>query len=505
LPQEKEEAMQSLVALVEQLGCPHLLVVGDLMVDRYTQGAVERVSPEAPVLVVCVEEQEARPGGAASVAALARGLGAEVSLAGVIGDDAPGRQLCQLLEEVEIGQLAVLRDDQRPTTTKERILAQTPDGRSQPVLRVDREWRQVLRPDLGERLLRLVSRQLEDCQALLVSDYAKGVCSPGLLERLLALAARHDVPVLVDPACVADYRRYQGASLLSPNRREAELVTGCPIRGGGEALAAGQRLCQEYEAEAVLVKLDGDGLVLVEGDQGGQVWPVWAREVRDVTGAGDMVLAMAGLCRAGGLDWSETAQLANVAAGLEVQRQGVAVVSRAEVRAALLPGQRPSANKVVTREELAALAESYRSEGRTMVLTNGCFDLLHAGHVRCLEEVAQLGDIMVVALNSDRSVRRLKGAGRPVVAEADRAAVVAALRCVDHVVLFDEETPHALLRQVRPDVLAKGGTYDVNGVVGREVVESYGGRVCVTEKVDGISTSALLDRLRTVPAIAAAR
>lgn len=485
--------MIDLLARLDAIASPRLVVVGDLMLDRYRLGVAERIGYEAPVPVVRVVEQESRPGGAASVAALARGLGAKVSLAGIVGNDAEGQHLCELLESVGIGQRAVLCDDQRPTTTKERIRVQTPDGHSQTMLRIDHEWRQVLRPDLEERLLRLVCRQLEECQALLISDYAKGVCSEGLLQRLMAQAARRNVPVLIDPACLADYGRYRGASLLAPNRRESERVTGCPIRDAGEALAAGQRLCREYEAAAVLVKLDGDGLALVEGGQGGQVLPAWTNEARDVTGAGDMVLAMAGLCRAGELSWSEAAQLANVAAGLQVQRLGVALVDRSEVRDALFSPRTSRTNKIVSREEMAALAEAYRRQGRTMVLTNGCFDLLHAGHVACLEEASQLGDVLVVALNSDQSVRRLKGPRRPVVGEINRVAVIAALGCVDHVLIFDEDTPHVLLRQLRPAVLAKGGTYAVEEVVGREVVKDYGGHVCVTGKRDGISTTAILE------------
>jgi D-beta-D-heptose 7-phosphate kinase/D-beta-D-heptose 1-phosphate adenosyltransferase len=310
------------------------------------------------------------------------------------------------------------------------------------------------------------------------------------------MAAWRGVPVLVDPARGADWSRYRGAALLLPNRAEAARASGLPCRSTQEALEAGRRLCERFGLPAVLVKLDRDGLALAEGAESGRCWPAWSRSARDVSGAGDAVLAMAGLCRAAGLDWKQAAALANVAAGIEVQKEGVAPVSRDEVLAELTPYNCSSAGKQVSAAQMASLAAGYRERGLRVVLTNGCFDLLHAGHVHCLEEAAGLGDVLVVAVNSDASVRRLKGLGRPVRPQEERAALLAALACVDHVVLFEEDTPHELLRRVRPDVLAKGGTYAEGEVVGREVVEGYGGRVCRTGVREGASTTALLAALR---------
>jgi D-beta-D-heptose 7-phosphate kinase/D-beta-D-heptose 1-phosphate adenosyltransferase len=236
-------------------------------------------------------------------------------------------------------------------------------------------------------------------------------------------------------------------------------------------------------------------MAFVEAGRPGQVFATRPRDVYDVTGAGDMVLAVVGLCRAAGVLWEETIQLANAAAGLEVERLGVEPITRAEVRADLIAGV-GAASKRVSGEEMAVLAEGYRTAGRRVVFTNGCFDLLHAGHVQHLQEAARLGDVLVVALNSDESVRRLKGADRPIIPQADRAALLAALACVDHVLVFDEDTPHRLLRLIRPDVLVKGGDYSAAAVIGREVVESYGGTVCVTGRVEGVSTTHLLASLR---------
>jgi D-beta-D-heptose 7-phosphate kinase/D-beta-D-heptose 1-phosphate adenosyltransferase len=490
---------RNLLDSLEQLGTPRVLVLGDLMLDRTVCGDAERVSPEAAALLLRAGPAEARPGGAAAVAALLQGLGARVRLAGVHGDDDAGRTLRGLLAAAGIAHESVLCDPDRPTTVKERFLGRAGRAPPQQLLRVDRETRAPLGREREEHLAALLRLRLPEQQAVLVSDYAKGVCTLQLLACVLKAAARHGLPVLIDPARIADHGRYRGASVLLPNRIEAELASGMAINRPEDALAAGRTLCARCGVEAALVKLDGDGMALARADAPGRVFPTRRRAVRDVTGAGDMVLAMTGLCRAAGLSWVETVPLANVAAGLEVEKQGVVPVSRTDILAALVCGGRGDGDKRVTAAQLAALAEVYRRDGRTLVFTNGCFDLLHAGHVMFLQEAAWLGDVLAVALNSDASVRRLKGPELPVIGEADRAALLGALACVDHVILFDADTPHVLLRQVRPDVLVKGGTYAPEEVVGRDVVTAYGGRVCVTGKRDGLSTRQLLAALRRGP------
>jgi D-beta-D-heptose 7-phosphate kinase/D-beta-D-heptose 1-phosphate adenosyltransferase len=480
--------MQDLATLFERLGCPRLLVVGDVILDRYTHGAAERVGPEAPVPVLRADEHEVRPGGAASVTALLRALGAEVRLAGVVGGDTDGRILARLLQEAGVEASAVLRDPDRPTTAKERFLGRAAGRHAQQILRVDRESRAPLPPELESRLVDALASQAEGCQAVLVSDYGKGVCTPRLLAAILA--AGRGLPVLIDPTRTSDYGLYRGAEVVKPNRAEAELVSGRPILSPQDALAAGREMCGRWGLGAVLVTLDRDGMALARAEGTGEWFPTRAREVYDVTGAGDVVLAVLGLCRAAGLPLEAAARLANVAAGLEVERSGVALVSRAEIRAQL-EGRSPR-RKVVGAEEMAALAAAYRRAGRTLVFTNGCFDLLHVGHVCYLQEAACLGDVLVVGLNGDASVRALKGPGRPVIPECDRAAMLAALEAVDHVVVFNEDTPLRLLSLLRPDILVKGGTYKVEEVVGRELVESYGGRVCVTGQTAGVSTTQIL-------------
>jgi D-beta-D-heptose 7-phosphate kinase/D-beta-D-heptose 1-phosphate adenosyltransferase len=487
-----------------------LLVVGDLILDRYAWGVAERVSPEAPVLVLQAEQDEVRLGGAAGVATLLAALDCAVELAGVIGDDSAGRTLSRLLADARLEKNLVVTDGDRQTTVKERIVGRTAGRQPHQIVRVDRESRRPLPEEQENQLLASAVGRLADCQALCIADYDKGVCTPRLLSALLQAAASRGVPSIVDPARVADYARYAGATLIKPNRIEAELASGHAIRSPEDAIAAAHVLRQRFNLASVLVTLDAEGMVLVDGE-GGQHLATTPRQVSDVTGAGDMTLAMLGLGAAAGLSWPETIRLANLAAGLQVERFGVVPITRVELAtaaASLLddvrqPNARGSGTRdlerrrgsVVTLDALSRELGRHRRSGQTVVFTNGCFDLLHIGHVRLLEEASALGDVLVVAVNADAGVRQLKGPTRPIIAEDDRAALVAALGCVDYVLIFDDPTPHRLLEAIRPDVLVKGGTYTRDEVVGCESVESYGGRVCVTSRVDGVSTTQILARI----------
>ena len=492
--------MNELATVLERIGAPRLVVVGDVILDRYAWGNAERVSPEAPVVVLRADDDEIRLGGAASVAYLLRRLGAHVTLAGVIGDDANGRLVRRLLAENEIVDALVV-DSTRPTTSKERVMGRAPGRQPHQIVRVDREDSRPLAADVAGTLADAVSTAVPACGALLTSDYAKGVCTPGLLAEWIA-AAGGIIPVLVDPARIVDYSRYVGAALVKPNRAEAELAAAMPVQSPGDARLAAQRLRTLMRIDAVLVTLDADGMVLAGPDGATEHFPTTRRSVFDITGAGDMVLAVVGLGYAAGLSLAETVCLANVAAGLEVEKLGVAQVSRDELMSAVREsfglasaGRRASrklGHKLATLDELPRLVMGHRAAGRRVALTNGCFDLLHVGHVTYLEQAADLADVLIVAVNSDSSVRRLKGTGRPVVCDRDRATMLAALQCVDHVVIFDEDTPAGVLHRLRPDVLVKGGTYSIDQIVGREIVEGYGGRVRVVGAVVGISTTELI-------------
>jgi D-beta-D-heptose 7-phosphate kinase/D-beta-D-heptose 1-phosphate adenosyltransferase len=340
-----------------------------------------------------------------------------------------------------------------------------------------------------------VTEHLAAHDALLISDYAKGVCTPKLLRQLIASARQANVPVLVDPRRDGGFDRYRGATLIKPNRAETAAATGQAIVTGDDARQAGQKLCRRLAIDIAVVTLDRDGMVLVRHDGSSELMPTTVRSVYDITGAGDMVLATLGACLAGGVSVEDAVRLANVTAGLEVQRPGTAAVTRDEIRAEIASTQRLGAQKIIDCDTAARFAEEHRRRGETVVFTNGCFDLLHVGHLQVLAESAAHGDVLVVGVNSDGSVRRLKGPERPIINERDRAALLAALGCVDYVVVYDDDTPHRLLRAIRPDVLVKGGTYALDEVVGHEVVEGYGGRVAVTGTIDGISTTRIVQSL----------
>jgi D-beta-D-heptose 7-phosphate kinase/D-beta-D-heptose 1-phosphate adenosyltransferase len=389
----------------------------------------------------------------------------------------------------------VMVDPSRPTTVKERFVGLASTRHPSQILRVDRESTEPLPAALEERVTQGVTRTIGDCAAVLISDYAKGFCTPRVLRAAIETAGERGIPVLVDPVRLGGYDRYRGATLLKPNRREAEQAAGEKIVSPDDALRAGRRLCGELDFQMAVITLDRDGMALVPRDGEGCVYPTNARAVYDITGAGDMALAMLGLCLADGVAPDAAVRLANVAAGLEVQREGVAVIAREEIRRELQAAASQGEPKIVTRREAAELAASYRRQGRKVVFTNGCFDLLHIGHITCLAEAAAMGDVLLAAVNSDDSVRRLKGPTRPVIGQNERSAMLAALACVTHVVIFEEDTPAKLIEEIRPDVLVKGGATSPHEIAGREFVESYGGVVRVTSLVDGFSTTNILASL----------
>ncbi len=482
--------MSHLLQCWNRLGRPHLLVIGDLLLDRYVWGEAERISPEAPVLVLREEEQDVRPGGAANVASFLRGLEAGVSLVGVIGEDAEGRTLRRLLTDLAVDATGVLTVEEGPTTSKQRFVGRTANRQPHQLLRVDRETREPVSAEVETRLIEHIRQQLPECDAVLISDYAKGVCTPSLLRVVIEASRAAGKPVLIDPCRDVDYGRYAGATLVAPNRLAAELWSGQRLCNEAAIRSVAEQLRETLQLEAAVITLDRDGMALA-ADSEAEILPCRPRAVCDVTGAGDMVLSVLGLCTAAGVSIRESLKLANIAAGLEVERFGVEPLSRADITAELAVSNSTIA-KVVTLDGLLPHLERQRRAGRSIVFTNGCFDLLHVGHLTCLQEASRFGDVLIVAINSDESVRRLKGPDRPVIGQADRSALLAGLECVDHVLVFDDLTPLELLQRIRPDVLVKGQT--TQDVIGREVVEEYGGKVCVAGFVEGVSTTRLLER-----------
>jgi D-beta-D-heptose 7-phosphate kinase / D-beta-D-heptose 1-phosphate adenosyltransferase len=478
--------VSALLAILDRYGGTRIWVVGDLMLDEYVMGAVERISPEAPVPVVRVRDTEHRLGGAANVARQVAALGAEVSLAGTIGEDSAGDDFLRLCRASNIDTRAVIRLPERRTTRKLRIV-----GHSQQLLRLD--WEDVT-PCTGDETARMVVRLSAGPppDAIILSDYAKGVLTPETLAAVTRL--RGGGPVVVDPKH-RNFERYRGATIITPNLRELEAAAGKSLDADDrEAIAEAARPLAAAAGLAALVVTLGDRGMLVVPVQGPDtVVPAIQRAVYDVTGAGDTAISVLTLSLAVQAPLLAAAHLANAAAGVSVGQIGAIAVDASSIRDAL--AARPE-GKVLRREDLASRAASWRMAGKRVVFTNGCFDLLHAGHLSLLSQAAKLGDVLVLAINSDASVRRLKGPERPLVPQEDRAAVLAALGFVSAVTIFDEDTPLEVLQSVKPHVLVKGGDYKISDVVGREFVEGMGGRVMLVPLTPEKSTTALVERIR---------
>jgi D-beta-D-heptose 7-phosphate kinase/D-beta-D-heptose 1-phosphate adenosyltransferase len=487
--------MSDLIDLVQKLGQPHVLVVGDVMLDRYIWGNTERISQEAPVILLHADKREERLGGASSVATMLRALGARVALVGVVGADFDAARIRQLLTDQNVDAEGVITDRDRPSSVKERYIGRAQHRHPQQMLRVDYEARSAVSAPIEIRLGQALANQLPKADIVLISDYDKGVCTPRLLANVIASARARGLRVLVDPIRGDNYSRYRGCSAMTPNRLEAGLATGRTLHDTIQAVEAAAQLQNQLDMEAAIVTLDKDGMALVHRDGRRQVFPTRPRQVYDITGAGDMVLSVLGMALAAGADYDAAIRLANIAGGLEVEKIGVATVSRDEILRDLLRNGPSGNQKIVARLMLCQEIDSRRRLGQRVAFTNGCFDVLHAGHIQCLQEARAQADLLVVGLNSDASVRGLKGPGRPINPVEARATVLAGLQAVDFVTVFDEPTPLALIEALRPDVLVKGAEYRKAEVVGADVVEAYGGRVHLAPLRQGFSTTKLLEKL----------
>ncbi|MGD2081630.1 MAG: bifunctional D-glycero-beta-D-manno-heptose-7-phosphate kinase/D-glycero-beta-D-manno-heptose 1-phosphate adenylyltransferase HldE [Chromatiales bacterium] len=460
-----------------------VLVVGDIMLDRYWYGDSERISPEAPVPVVHVRSEEERLGGAGNVAANVAALGGQAAVVALVGEDTAAGRLEALLAERGCG-AALMRVPAAPTISKLRVVS-----RHQQLIRLDfeQDFRGVRTPDLLKRF----EERLDGCDAVVLSDYGKGTL--GDPQALIGRARAAGKPVIVDPKR-RDFAAYHGAALVTPNLGEFRAAGGAG-ESDEEIAASGGRLLHASGIDNLLVTRSERGMTLLPRDGEPLHLPARAREVFDVTGAGDTVVAAMAAGMAAGLTLAECASLANTAAGLVVGRLGTAAVGIEELEREL-GAAAGAAHGVVGEARLIELARQARARGERVVITNGCFDLLHPGHVGYLEKAAELGDRLVVAVNDDDSVRRLKGAGRPVNALNQRMAVLAGLRAVDWVVPFSEDTPERLICAVRPDVLVKGGDYRPAQIAGARCVQETGGQVVVLDYVEGCSTSAVIDAIR---------
>lgn len=473
------------------------LLIGDLILDRYLYGDAERISPEAPVPVLRTVERREAVGGCANVAACLRALGCQVTCCGVIGRDRHGDTLRRLLGEIDVDTEGIVALEGRPTTTKTRLIGLAQHRHRQQLMRVDEEVTDPLPPDAAEALIRRAAELVARHDVICIEDYDKGVVTEALVRAIVTVAKRAGTAVLVDPARLTDYRRYKGADIVTPNRDELSIVTGMRLSSIEAVGEAARKLIADNDFGAVVATVDREGAVWAER---GKKWahvPTVPRSVYDNTGAGDAVLATLAAAVATGADLSSATRLSNIAGGLEVERFGCVPITADEMLAELRLEDRARNGKLRGQEELTAELRLRRDRGETVAFTNGCYDILHAGHVDFLTRCRREGSVLVVGLNSDASVRSLnKGADRPINTFADRAIVIGALACVDYVVGFEEADPKELIQTVRPDVLIKGEDWAGKGVIGREFVESIGGRVVLLPLVEGLSTSRLIERIR---------
>lgn len=476
-----------------------VLVIGDFMLDQLVYGDAERLTGDAPVPILRVRRTTHNPGGASNVCANLAAMRAEVRAFGVTGDDPEARLLVEELTDAGINCDGLVPDPERPTTVKRNLIGLAQHRHPQKMFRLDYESDEPLPDAVIDEIVNRFDAALGEADIVAIEDYNKGVCTEALCQAVIRRAKERGVPVLVDPASITDYSRYRGATAITPNRTEAERATG--IRTHDEAdpdhnAQLARELRTRHQLDAVVLTLDRHGALLLEGEGDPVTIPTVARAVYDVTGAGDMVLAALLAARANGISWHDAVVFANVAAGLEVERFGCVPIPLERIHQSILALQDRAASKLRTLDEARVEVAAARREGRTVAFTNGCFDVLHAGHIQLLKAAAKHGDLLIVAINSDSSVRRLKGEDRPVHPEHDRASILSELQSVDIVLIFEEDTPIPLLETLRPDVLVKGADYSREQVVGHELVESWGGRIELIDFLTGRSTTAAIERMR---------
>jgi D-beta-D-heptose 7-phosphate kinase/D-beta-D-heptose 1-phosphate adenosyltransferase len=479
-------------ALLDGFHAVRILVLGDVMLDRFVYGAVERISPEAPIPVVNVQRHLDMPGGAANVARNIAALGARAILLGVVGEDAPADDLRLQLGASSGIEAELIRDASRPTTVKTRYVA---DG--QQVMRADAESRAPLAEAVERSLLERFTRCVAAVDLVVLSDYAKGVLSDSVTRAAIDVARRAGKKIIVDPKS-KHFGKYRGATMLTPNRQELQQASASPCSTQEEVEAGARAVLAESVCEIMVVTRGKDGMSVIASDEAAVHLPTAARQVFDVSGAGDTVVAAIAVGIAAGAAVTQAATLANLAAGIVVGKRGTATVSPGEILAVLRPSDgRTDPQKIFSLETVLPLARGWREDNLRIAFTNGCFDLLHPGHIFLLEQARRTADRLIVGLNADVSIRRLKGPNRPVQSEVARATVLAAVKSVDAVVIFSEDTPITLIEALQPDVLIKGGDYSVATVVGADFVIARGGKVVIADLLNGHSTTETVKRVTT--------
>jgi len=484
---------ENLLKTVTNLGSPKVLVVGDFMLDVYIYGDAMRISPEAPVPVLKVTKNEYRCGGAGSVAADIAALGGIPFCLGVIGDDRNSEILKKKLTEIGADITGLLKVSNRPTISKQRLIGLAQHIHRQQLIRMDQEPTEPLADEVNEEILQTYKDKLASADIVCLQDYDKGLLSPALCQQMIQLAGQADKKVMVDPSLTSDYSKYLGATVITPNRKETSAAVGFEITNTETAAKAAEELAGKLKLQAVVITLDKEGAYLRTEDTS-QIIPTKPRSVYDVTGAGDMVLATLAITLAAGCDYKTAVQLSNITGGIEVEKFGTVTVTIEEVVNEIV--RQGKSGKVRSIELLVDELTWHRKGKKTIVFTNGCFDVIHRGHIEYLEFCKSQGDVVVVGVNSDSSVNIIKGPARPINNQHDRAVVLAALEMVDYITLFDEPDPLNLIKKVKPDVLVKGEDWAEKGVVGREFVESSGGKVVLAPLVEGKSSTEIIEKMK---------
>ena len=468
---------------------PRLLVIGDLILDEYIWGAINRISPEAPVPILETKSENLALGGAANVANNLVALGCEVHLVGAIGKDEKGERLLSLISGQGINTEGIFRFVHRPTTSKIRIVAH-----NQQVLRIDKEDNRPITEETESKFVQHINKILPEMDCIICSDYHKGVLTEKVFKAITHRAKNSKKRVLVDPKS-SDFTLYKGATLITPNQREVEQAVPIKIQDRNDLDRAAEYLLNLTHAEVLLITRGKDGMMLYQNKEEPVDIDTQAKEVFDVTGAGDTVVSVLGMALAIGFNYKDSAWLSNMAASIVVGKVGTATVTLNEINEYLQGEMLRTSHTILKLEELKKIVSLAKSTGKTIVFTNGCFDIIHGGHIEFLQKAKALGDLLVVGLNSDESVRELKGEGRPIKSERERANIISALKYVDYITIFDDDTPEEVIREVRPDILVKGDDYKMDEVVGREIVEGYGARVELIPIVHGLSTTGTVEKI----------
>ncbi|MHC4124435.1 MAG: PfkB family carbohydrate kinase [Planctomycetota bacterium] len=487
---------EKLLKAATSLGAPKILVVGDFMLDVYVYGHALRISPEAPVPVLKIKKTEYSCGGASSVANDIAALGGVPICLGIIGNDQNGKILKDMLLRcgADISGLTII--PQRPTISKKRLIGLAQHRHQQQLFRLDEECDEPIEEKFHKQILSLYEEKLKQCDIVCLQDYNKGLLTDAVCNKMIKLAKHNNKKVIVDPSVINDYLKYKGATLVTPNRYETSIAVGFEIKTYDDASKASKLLLEQLKSQAVVITLDKEGAYL-RTKQSDRLIPTLARSVYDVTGAGDVVLATLATALAADFDYETAVQLSNIAGGIEVEKFGVATVTVEELINEIIRQKRGKDGKLRSIDSLTKDLDRHRRQGETIVFTNGCFDVVHRGHIEFLRFCKSQGDVVVIGLNSDNSVGQIKGPERPINNQLDRATVLAAMEIIDYITIFDEPEPLTLIKKVKPDVLVKGKDWADKGVIGREFVELSGGKVVLADLVEGKSSSATIEKMKS--------